>query len=333
MAVLTMQKAKLRVGKDKAKPANFTDTSFSMKTISMPGQSLNNRLEGEVDIIKRLNLTKHHQSSTRKETLIYIENHLPDNPSLYKQILSAIMPLIIDQSSSVRTALVSLLVACAQRQPSLMELHARSMVLFIHSAMTHINTAIRNDSSKFLDVLVQYGPDSLLRSSWVRTLRSFFTLLAWTLNDSKQSVSLAVTTSSVTNTSSKAKKVLLESFHKFVKAGCNPSEAEANSAIVLTEHYLTSRYLIPTTPQPFAHLQLFAREISQKKESSDTTQDLNAISCEDSETRRRVFVEFFAPQVLKNVGTMIKDGGEVGKTAKSVQVLVEELIVAHAAEE
>lgn len=270
---------------------------------------------------------KHHQSSTRKETLIYIEQHLPSNPSLYKQILSAVMPLIIDQSASVRTALVGLLVACAEKQPNLMELHARSLVLFIHSAMTHITPAIRNDSTKFLDILIKYGCDSLMRAAWVKTLRSFFTLLAWTLNDSKQSVSLAVTTSSVTNNSSKTKKVILESFHKFVLAGTSMSESDSSKVVTLTLHHLTNKYLIPISPNPFAHLQLFTREITkQKKESTDKTQDLNAISCEDYQTRRRVFVEHFSTQVLKNVSNWVKEGGELGKIGKSIQVLVERLI-------
>ncbi|ONH66292.1 Pre-rRNA-processing protein IPI1 [Cyberlindnera fabianii] len=327
------RKTKLKVGKEKAKPTNFTDTSFTAKTISLPNQSISRNVEGEADIIKRLTLVKHHQNTTRKETLIYIEQHLPENPSLYKQILTAVIPLMVDVSASVRTALVNLLVAAAKKQPNLMELHARSVVLFVHSAMTHITPAIRHDSTRFLDILIEYSPDSLVRSAWVKTLRAFFTLMSWTLTDSKQSVSLAVTTSSVINTSSKAKKQTLDSFAKFIKAGCRPSEAETRKKLAITSHPLTQKYLIPVTPQPFAHLKLFTRELTNNSgkaaDTGDKTLDLNTVACEDYLTRRRVFVEFFAPHVLKNVENIIKEGGEAGKAAKTLQVLVEEVVKEH----
>jgi pre-rRNA-processing protein IPI1 len=80
---------------------------------------------------------------------------------------------------------------------------------------------------------------------------------------------------------------------------------------------------MPVTPAPFAHLQLYAKEITQK--TTEKT-DLTSISCEDFETRRKVFLEHFSQQVLKNIATLVKEGGEVGKSAKAVQALVESLI-------
>ncbi|KAH3673268.1 hypothetical protein WICMUC_003727 [Wickerhamomyces mucosus] len=320
------QKAKLKVGKTKAKPTNYTDTSFVAKAISLPNQSITRNVDFETDLIKRLSLVKHHSHQTRKETLIYIEQHLPETPSLYKQILTAVVPLIIDQSSSVRTSLISLLVAASKKQPNLMELHARSIVLFIQSAMTHIVPEIRNDSTKFLDILIEYGKDSLVRSAWIKTLKSFFSLLSWTLNESKQSVSLAVTTSSVTNNSSKSKKQSLESLLRFIKAGILDDQDLKDTLI--TTHPLTSHYLLPNIPQPFAQLKLFTVGVSQLKNKNtvDKTIDLNTISCEDSQTRKKIFLEFFVPQIMKNVVNIIKDGGEVGKSARSLEKFIEKLL-------
>lgn len=295
--------------------------------ISLPNQSLSRNLDQETDLIKRLSLVKHHASTTRKETLIYIEQHLPENPSLYKQILNAVVPLIIDQSSSVRTALVNLLVAASKKQPNLMELHARSIILYVHSAMTHIVPEIRNDSTKFLDVLIEYGPDSLVRSAWIKTLKSFFILLNWTLSETKQSVSLAITTSSVTNNSGKAKKQGLDSLARFIKCGCLPTEDEiSKKRVVLASHPLTYKYLTPVTPQPFAHLKLFTSELSStNKNTLDKTIDLNTISCEDFETRTKVLVEFFVPQIKKNLKNLIKEGAELGKSAKNLETVCEEV--------
>lgn len=135
-------KAKLKVGKTAAKADNHTDTSFTAKTISLPNQSLNKKQatsalstskREEVDLTHQLSLTKHHSSDTRKEILNQIQQHLPSNPSLYKQILTSIIPLILDQSQKVRNALMALFSACAKKQPGLLDLHLRSIILFIHS--------------------------------------------------------------------------------------------------------------------------------------------------------------------------------------------------------
>lgn len=323
------QKAKLKVGKTKAKPSNHTDTSFVAKAISLPNQSIGGarNVDAEIDLIKRLSLTKHHANQTRKETLIYIEQHLPSEPTLYKQILTAVVPLIIDQSRSVREALVSLLLKAADIQPNLMELHARSVILYIHSAMTHISSDIRNDSVKFLDILIKHGRDSLVRSAWVKTLKAYFSILAWTLNESKQSVSLAITTSSVTKTSSKSKAGILDSFVKFIKAGVEDEQLDPEQ-IKITVHHLTGKYLIPSTPQPFAQLKLFHRPeaTTKNKNTTDQTIDLNTISCEDSKTRTKVLVEFFVPQIKKHVGNVIKEGGEQGKAARSLEKLCENVL-------
>jgi pre-rRNA-processing protein IPI1 len=320
-------KTKLKVGKTAAKPANYTDTSFVAKTISLPNQTLSRNIDSEADLIKRLTLVKHHSNNTRKETLMFIQQHLPDNPSSYKQILNAIVPLILDQSQSVRVALQELLITASEKQPNLMELHARSIILFIHSAMTHINGPIRNDACKFLDVLIKYGPDSLVRSSWVKTLKSYFTVLNWTLNDTKQSVSFAVTTSNINTNSSKAKKVAVESLVKFIRVGAFPKDEETQAKEIICSSAMTSKYLFPTTPQPFAHLKLFTRELtatSGESSANNTAIDLNA-SCEDYETRRKILKEFFLPQMGKQLVNLVKEGGDLGKAAKSLENLITEL--------
>lgn len=193
--------------------------------------------------------------------------------------------------------------------------------------MTHIVPEIRNDATKFLDVLIEFGPDALVRSAWIKTLKSFFTLLSWTLSETKQSVSLAISTSSVTNTSSKAKRQGIDSLIRFIKCGCFPPEDSiGKKADALSSHPLTHRYLMPVTPQPFAHLKLFNNEVSTtNKNTVDNTIDLNTISCEDFDTRQKVLVEFFIPQIKKNLKNLIKEGGEMGKSAKTLESLCEKI--------
>ncbi|CAK7891940.1 pre-rRNA-processing protein Ipi1p [[Candida] anglica] len=352
-------KKKLKVGKTAAKPDNHTDTSFTARAISLPNQSLNRKqaVEGlaeekreEVDLSHHLALVKHHSASTRKEVLIYIEQHLPSNPSLYKQIITSIVPLIVDQSQNVRNALVSLLNACAREKPGLLDLHLKAIVLFIHSAMTHIQPDIRNSASKFLAVLIEHSPDALVRSYFIKTMKAYFTLLAWTLTDDKKSVSLAITTSASTGGATKKARIgHVAVFKKFLEAALFANESDnATQLIDITNtsliHPLSGKYLIPTATRAYSPLKLFVKEMTTNNNSSSTSSgsgtsgansgvddgsftldDLPSLSTEDLSTRRKVMIDVFSKPSVKNLTNFIKEGGEVGREAHSCLAVITKL--------
>lgn len=335
-------KKKLKVGKTAAKADNHTDTSFKSKTISLPKQGLtrkNDTDSQEPDLAHHLSLTKHHANTTRKEVLNFIELHLPSNPTMYKNILMATIPMVHDQSQMVRTALVSLLEKCAEKQPGLLELHLRSTVLFIHSAMTHIQPDIRNNSSKFLQVLLNHASAALVKSYFVKTMKSYFNVLSWTLSDDKKSLSLAVTTSSSVGGSTKKARIshlaVLKQF--LTKALFEEKRDDDNDEGIISVHPMTERYLIPTDiPQPYEPLNLFVTvgharlDPSTKglKEIDDGTfsvKDLDTISAEDLLTRRKVTMDVFYQPMVKNLQSLITEGGEVGKEANGIIALLEKL--------
>ena len=342
-------KAKLRVGKTAAKADNHTDTSFTAKTISLPNQSLNKKQvtsalttskREEVDLTHQLSLTKHHSSDTRKEILNQIQQHLPSNPSLYKQILTSIIPLILDQSQKVRNALMALFSACTKKQPGLLDLHLRSIILFIHSAMTHLQPAIRNDSSKFLQILCDHAPQSLVKSYYIKTLKNYFTLLAWTINDDKKQASLAITTSvAIGGPSKKARIDHLHTLKKFLDISLfAPSlDTAFDFSAVVAIHPQSLKYIFPTTPQPFSPLNLFNPNVVKQShglqqsgvkdidDGSFSFRDLDTISAEDLETRRKIMFDVFEKPIIKNLRSLVKEGGEVGREANSCMVLLTRL--------
>jgi pre-rRNA-processing protein IPI1 len=331
------KKAKLKVGKTAAKPDNYTDTSFKAKTISLPNQSIAKKLTSsgttlEIDLTHQLSLTKHHSSSTRKEVLIYLQQHLPSNPSLYKQIINLITPMIHDSSLNVQTALISLFNACGEKQQGLLDLHVRSIILFILSAMTHIQPVIRNGSSKFLQVLVEYAPQSLVKSYFAKVMKSYFQLMNWTLVDDKKSMSLAITTGSAIGGSAKKARIgHLHVLQKFLKVAIFEDQSSKSSidfSTVVTIHPQSYKYLLPTIPQPFAPLKLFINELPKSGASTNdgsfSLQDLDILSAEDLATRRKVMNDIFLKPMLHNLKPLVKEGGEVGKEAKSTISLLEE---------
>lgn len=318
-------KQKLKVGKTAAKPDNFTDTSFTARTISLPNQSISKKssespkLGGDVDLSHHLSLTRHHSSTTRKEVLAYIESHLPRNPSIYKQIILMTVPLITDQSQSVRLALVSLLLACVKMQPGLLQLHIRSIVLYIQSSMSHIQPDIRNTSTKFLKLMLENDAKTpLVNLYFVKTLKCFFTLMAWNLTQDKKSVSLAITTSaSIGGLTKKARVDHLKVLKIFLSEALIPPETTTSNDLLLT-HPQSSSYLLPDVPQVFAPLKLFIKTTSTSNENNGDAynlQDLDNVTTEDADTRRKIMVDVFMAPMIKSLNSLVKEGGEVGKEA------------------
>lgn len=333
-------KPKLRVGKTAVKPANHTDTSFVAKAISLPGQSLNTKVatskleakkQDEINLTHQLSLTKHHALSTRKEVIAYIEAHLPSNPSLYKQVMTTVTPLMLDPSKGVRAALVLLLDACATKQKALLELHVRSLVLYIHLAMTHIGPDIRNDATKFLALIVKHAPAALARMHFIKTLKSFFTILAWTLTTDKRAVSIAVTTSSaIGGPTKKARIGHLEVLTRLLEACLfEPDQLADTGDAVAAIHPQTMMHMNPTIPQAYSGLDLFSTPMTRPRYTANadgshdngdgkfSIKDLDIITTEDLSIRRKVMVDVFAGPMRRNLDNLIKEGGEIGRAAHS----------------
>lgn len=315
-------KPKLRVGKTKARPDNHTDTSFVAKSISLPNQSIaqksnKNDKNDEKEFLHQLSLTKHHSSTTRKKVLKAILLQLPSNPSLYKQILTSIMPLVHDSSQQVREEVASLLQKCAETQSGLLHLHITSVILFVHSAMSHIQPDIRSSSTKFLDIVLQHALDAVARSYFVKTLRSFFTIMAWNLRDDKKSLSLAVTTSSsIGGTSKKARVGHLAVLLRFLESTLFQKSAESALAPTNYIHPQTSHYIMPTNPHPFASLKLFTQKAPQADDMFSLA-SLESLATDDLDTRRKIVHDVFQEPLRKNLTNLVKEGGEVGREAKS----------------
>lgn len=329
-------KPKLKVGKSKAKAGNYTDTSFVAKRVVLPQQSVNKKAAGkqseEEQLGRYISLFRHHSANTRKEALNYIEKHLPSNPSQYKDIISNSLPLMSDESPAVRNALMGLLSACGQKQSGLIELHLRPIVLFIHLAMTNIRTPVRNSSTKFLTLLVDTAPLPFVRLFFVRTMRSFFTLMAWSVAGDKKSVALGLSGgSNLDESMNKAKIQHLFSLRRYLQVALFPIDEETHSggaSAVSGIHPQTGKYLLASRSQPFSHLNLFYQDLGRNSRSNDlpfSFQDLDSISTDDLETRRKVMADIFRAPMMKNLRGLIKEGGEIGREANSCVNLITEL--------
>lgn len=336
------QKTKLRVGKKTARPDNYTDTSFTAKLISLPNQALARKSgadTAEIDLTHQLLLTKHHLAATRKEVLAYITAHLPASTSLYKQILTVTLSLSTDPSALVREAFVALLAACAAKQPGFLELHMRLVILFVHSAMTHIRPDVRGLSTNILGVLVARAPGALVLGHFVKTLRSYFSLMAWTLSGDKKAVSLAVNLDSLGGASKAVRANHLGVLKRFLDAALFEQTTE-KPAVALDWgactflHPHTARFMVPMTPQAYTQLKLYADELPARRQGAGGAEgaegafllaDVDTLSTEDQETRRKVTLDVFVEPLKRNLANVVRDGGEAGKEAAGCLAVLERL--------
>lgn len=211
-------KTKLKVGKEKAKANNHTDTSFVAKSIHLPTQSIashgtasdgaqpgtsgagatvsGTRLSAD-KLAHYLSLFKHHSASTRREAVLYVQNQ-------------HVQPLILASSSTgstsisgtknsassgnfkpVLTAVTPLLTdqATSVRTAALdllkllpaatVAANAAFISLYIHAAMTSIDPAVRARSTLALDAVLERAAEPLCRVAFAKLLTAFVTLLGW----------------------------------------------------------------------------------------------------------------------------------------------------------
>lgn len=339
------RKAKLKVGKAKQLPSNVTNTSFVARTITLPNQGKigargNTPRNIESDVLKRLSLCKHHSAVTRKETLIYFKQIIPRviGTKTITPMLNSIVPLMCDEDSNVRDMLVELIDEIGSHDSNVLRLHCRALTLFISSGMTHITTAVQRDSGKFLRVVTKHCGDELVRGSWVKMLKGMFGVLGWSLEENKKkSISMSINSSSVvsinSNKTKKYRSMNLETLVEFIKCGCIEEKIDENEQ----EETMFSRYLVPEYPQPYAYLKLFTKEFKNNKSNDSANKttatfkldELNNISCEDFVTRRKILVENFYDKIVPQLQATIKDGGDCGRSANTLQVLLEEIKTLH----
>ncbi|EGV64057.1 rRNA processing protein [Yamadazyma tenuis] len=283
-------KQRLKVGKT-AKAANFTDTSFKSKGISLPNQAI-----GAKSIEQYISLTRHHSFSTRKEVLVMLQKHIPNDPKLKQQLIKALIPMITDDAKEVRDALLELMKMLVDTNMALVEVNSNQLILYIHSAMNHINPSVHNGSVGFVNLIVDNFPLHLIKSHFVKTLDGYFNLLGWTKTNNK----------SVSSVSKKNLLTHLASFNKFLDVSLQESESSDKV------HYnaLTHLYTFPTSGNPFTQLNLFSV--------------LNGSST-DLVSRKKVIVETYKPWILFNSKSLLNDTAEVSRLAQCIVALVEGL--------
>ena len=163
-----------------------------------------------------------------------LRNHLSQNLSgssnstSLSPLIIHLAPLILDTSSSVRSALLELLIDLSPQivPKEALQAHLPMLLLYIQSAMTHIQSDIRSDSTKFLGWTLDIDGSVVVRECWTKMLTSYAGLLGWTVSGREKSrIQLARGSSFIGNVNVTSRHVA--TLYAFLSAGI--SEASSHT--------------------------------------------------------------------------------------------------------
>jgi len=186
------QKAKLKVGKAKVKPANFTDTSFRSKAIVLNQQSLSiTAPSSSTQFTHHLSMLSSKSEAQRRESLAHLTTSIASRPidsplpQPVSVMLPSLVPLLLDGSNSVRTQLLKFLRALPKPE---IEDHAAQLLPYIRAGMTHLAADIRVSAVEALSWLVDVAGSELVSCAggWIKTLNCFLSLLGWHTEESSK---------------------------------------------------------------------------------------------------------------------------------------------------
>ena len=170
--VVDFKRRKVKVGK-KLKPANATDTSFTARSVRMPGQ---NSMKEKGDIVTKRNLNMkdlmvqlgHYNAKVRKDAiwgikeLTSVHQNVVLGGETLGRLLRRLIELVVDNDTDVRIALLELLKHLFQHVDeqvgsSIVNIY----IAYIGSAMSNLESDIRLHAIDFASILLNWNPTIL----------------------------------------------------------------------------------------------------------------------------------------------------------------------------
>ncbi|KAJ5207541.1 Armadillo-like helical [Penicillium cf. griseofulvum] len=323
------QKPKLRVGKTKAKPDNYTDTSFKSKSIVLTQQSLHlNAPTSNATFTHNLSLLNVKSDTQRRDSLAYLTTTISSRPvnsplpQPVSVILPSLLPLILDGSNSVRTQLLKLL---RTLPPGDIEDHVAQLLPYVRAGMTHLGADIRSSAVEILSWMVEVAGESTVSCAggWIKTLNCFLSVLSWHTEESSQWSS---TRASFGKAGSQGKPMVktLGALAMFLDAGIgkpyiggvdSEMSGEDESADWPFPLSQTAQHMISDSSTPFAYLNLFGKQRDEEGEMYETRED-----------RYRVFSSRFQAPIERGLKGAREEGGELGRASSGVSKVLKEAI-------
>ncbi|KAJ5249237.1 Pre-rRNA-processing protein ipi1, partial [Penicillium chermesinum] len=317
------QKPKLKVGKTKAKPENFTDTSFRSKAIVLNQQSLTlSAPSSDSQFAHHLSLLSSKSDSQRRDSLAHLTTSIssrPVNSALPQPVsvmLPSLLPLLLDANNNVRTQLLKLLRTLPRSD---VEDHVVQLLPYVRAGMTHLAADIRVSAVEVLSWLVEAAGEQVVSCAggWIKTLNCFLSVLGW---HTEESARWSSSRASFGKSGSQGRPMVkvLGVLAEFLDAGIGAPEASRGDAGSAQEDPSvasawpfplshTGHHMVSESSAPYAYLNLFGKPRDEEGEMYETRED-----------RYRVFTARFMPAVDRGLKSAREEGGELGRASSGV---------------
>ncbi|KAF7717943.1 Pre-rRNA-processing protein [Penicillium ucsense] len=323
------QKPKLKVGKAKAKPENFTDTSFRSKAIVLNQQSLHvSAPNADSQFSHHLSLLSSKSDSQRRDSLAHLTTTIasrPVNSPLPQPVsvmLPSLLPLILDANNNVRTALLKLLRTLPNND---VQDHVAQLLPYVRAGMTHLAADIRVSAVEILSWMVEAAGEAVVSCAggWIKTFNCFLSILGW---HTEESARWSSNRASFGKSGSQGRPMVkvLGALAGFLDAGIGAPGASDGGEDQLVVHSSstwpfplcqTSQHMISDSATPYAYLNLFGQPRDEEGEMYETRGD-----------RFRVFSTRFLPAVERGLKSAREEGGELGRASSGVTKVLKEAL-------
>ncbi len=246
----------------------------------------------------------------RRDALAYITNQLsanpPNNPVGTSGVLTKLLPVLSDGSSSVRTQLLKLFRALP---PAEIPPNVEKILMYVRAGMTHLSNDIRSDTLNALEWLLDVAGEETVSSpgGWLKTLNSFSSMLGWNPTVGSALSNKGWTSASKATLGTKkgpeAQVRQIQVLANFLQTGFRPEAPVPYSPMA----YWDNIYRLPGTPNPFAYLNLFG-----------TPRDEDSEMYPDRISRQRVFDAKWRAAISTGMTEAKKEGGTVGRAAATL---------------
>ncbi|KAI5286209.1 rRNA processing protein [Ascosphaera aggregata] len=310
------QKQKLKVGKTKPKPSNFTDTSFKSKAIVVNQQSLSTSAPSfNAQFAHSVSLLGSKSDTQRRESLAHLTTSINARPvdSPLPQPVSVMMPLllplILDGSKSVRAQLLKLLQTLPVHE---LEGHAAQLLPYIRAGMTHLAADIRMSAIDLISWLVSIIGDEVVSCAggWIKTLNCFLAVLGWHTDETSKWSGNRASFGKVGSDGKFMAKVLV-ALAEFLKVGLSPDVDDTDTGRTSMAYSFplcgAEYHMLSTRGVPYAYLNLFGAVKDEEDEMYETVED-----------RLRVYRQRFMTPVECGLAAAKQEGGETGRASAAV---------------
>ncbi|KAL9632905.1 MAG: hypothetical protein Q9164_005017 [Protoblastenia rupestris] len=294
--------------------------------ISLPTQSLQTTApSAHTQFAHHTSLLKSHSGAQRQEHLAALTTHLSTNtqssslPEPPSVLLSILTPLILDPDNRVRSQLLKTLPLLPTQDVGD---SIANILLRIRAGMTHLSPDIRSTSLDLLAWTLNTVPLRLVSCAggWVKTLKSFITVLGWPIQEPDKGKGEWTSTTSTATGPVTVKT--LNILATFLRHGLLPPASVAKDTSARQRRYTfsfplsnTEAHMLPIRSNAFGHLNLFGPPRDEEREMYEDVRD-----------RRRVFKGLgYEAAIARGVEGMKKGAGEVGRAAANIGKVLKEV--------